>query len=226
MQTLWESLGRLPSEEPREELRERFYGMLHAYRGGDTRVSARRDRAAGWLSRLFSGRPAVRLTFGLGLLVLGIAAGYRLKGERSDGTELAQLHDEVRGVSRLLIMSLLQQESASERLRGVSWSYRTAEPDAEINGALLEALKYDPNVNVRLAALDALSRNLSQPDLRQDLLRSLPKQSSPLVQAAIVDLMIELHEKSSLDILRQMVRDTTLNGSVKKKIEQGIQQLI
>ena len=227
MNTLWDSLSRLPDEKPDPVLRARFYDMLKSVEAG---VLQKPDRPRAlkepWIRRLFPKPPALQLALGLVAVAAGMMAGYRLKSDHADGIELAQLHDEVRGISRLLIISLLQQESASERLRGVSWSYRTEAPDAEVTAALLETLRYDPNMNVRLAALDALSRNPNQSGLRQDLIRSLPKQSSPLVQAAIVDLMVQFHEQGSLDVLKQMIRDPGLNPSVKKKIEQGIQELI
>jgi anti-sigma factor RsiW len=226
MKGLWDALGSLPAEEPDDAVRVRFYEMLKRYETREFRNIARvRPSMGSRLKRFFPARPVFQFALGLALLAAGIFAGYRMKGEPAADTELAQLHNEVRGISRLLTISLLQQESASERLRGVSWSYRTAEPDPEITAALLEALKYDPNMNVRLAALDALSRNPNQSGLRQDLIRSLPKQSSPLVQAAIVDLMIQFHEKGSIDVFKQMVRDPNLDPSVKRKIEQGIQEL-
>lgn len=227
MNALWDSLGRLPEAKPDQTVRIRFYDMLKSYQGGDFRtVSRPRASKEGWIRKLFPMQPAFQLAFGLAAVAAGMVAGYRLKSDHVDGTELAQLHDEVRGMGRLLTISLLQQESASERLRGVTWSYRAGGYDAEITAALLQTLRYDPNVNVRLAALDALSPNLNQSDLRQDLIHSLPKQSSPLVQAAIVDMMIQVHETASLATFRQMVRDPNLNPSVKKKIEQGIQKLI
>ena len=226
MNSLWDALGGLPEEEPDEAVRVRFYEMLKRYETRDFRRIAPAPHAnESWLKRLFPGRPVFQLALAVAGLAAGILIGSRLRTEPAGGTELAQLHSEVRGISRLLTISLLQQESASERLRGVSWSYRTPEPDPEITAALLEALRYDPNINVRLAALDALSRNPNQSGLRQDLIRSLPKQSSPLVQAAIVDLMIQIHEKASIDIFKQMARDPGLDPSVKKKIEQGIQEL-
>jgi HEAT repeat protein/putative zinc finger protein len=226
MQSLWDSLGTLPEETPDPAVRARFYDMLNRYGTRDLPGIAPPGRTGeNWFTTLFPRRPVFQLGFILAAVAAGMLLGYRLKSEPAGETELAQLHNEVRGISRLLTISLLQQESASERLRGVSWSYRTGEPDAEITAALLETLRYDPNMNVRLAALDALSRNPNQSGLREDVLHSLPKQSSPLVQAAIIDLMIQFHEKRSIDVLRQMEREPNLDPSVKRKIEQGIQEL-
>jgi hypothetical protein len=226
MNALWESLGQLPDETPDESVRARFYDMLKTYERTNHPAAVRPKMAGdGWFSRLFPRRPIVQFALTLAAAAIGILLGYQFKHEHTDGAELTQLHQEVIGMSRLLAMSLLQQQSASERLRGVSLSYQIAEPDAEITKVLLETLKYDPNVNVRLAALDALSRNAFQSDTRRDLIQSLHTQSSPLVQMAMIDLIVQMQDKASLDTLRRMIKDPELNKAVKKKIEQGIEQL-
>jgi len=61
-------------------------------------------------------------------------------------------------MKQMVMLSLLKQQSASERLRGVNWSYQIEQPDEQVLSALLRALDSDPNVNVRLAAVDALQQ--------------------------------------------------------------------
>ena len=50
----------------------------------------------------------------------------------------------------------MQQQSASDRLRGVNYAYRVEQSDPEVLGALLTTVNHDPSVNVRLAAVDAV----------------------------------------------------------------------
>ena len=81
---------------------------------------------------------------------------------------------------QLVALSLMQQQSASERLRGVSWAYQAEPSDREILEALVAAVNHDANVNVRLAAVDALAqvlRRVRRP--RQAVVEALPKQSTP-----------------------------------------------
>ena len=54
---------------------------------------------------------------------------------------------------QLVTLSLLQQQSAGDRLQGVNWSYRVEQPDTAVLAALLTTVNHDPNVNVRLAAV-------------------------------------------------------------------------
>ena len=62
----------------------------------------------------------------------------------------------------MFALSLLQQQSASDRLRGVSYSYQMDKGDVQIREALLETLNSDSSVDVRLAAVDALRRMAAQ----------------------------------------------------------------
>ena len=85
----------------------------------------------------------------------GLVGGYHMAGG-ARSAEIAQLQDEVMKTQRMVALSLLQQQSATERLRGVSYSNRVEGPDREVLQALLHTVKYDTSVDVRLAAIDAL----------------------------------------------------------------------
>jgi HEAT repeat protein len=124
-----------------------------------------------------------------------------------------------------MAVSLLDQPSAVERLRGVNWSARLKKPNEETLQALLNTLNRDPNVNVRLAAIDALYLFYNYPLVREGLLQSFAKQTSPLVQVALIDLIIEMRERRAIESLKQLIEENTLNPDVKQRAEQGIQLL-
>jgi hypothetical protein len=74
----------------------------------------------------------------------------------------------MRQLREMVSLSLMQQQSASDRLKGVSWTGQLDRPSGEVVAALLDALMHDPNVNVRLATIDALERFASREDVRRD----------------------------------------------------------
>ena len=167
---VWEGLGRLPEEEPGEALTDGFYNMLKGYQQAaqESRGLSARLRGAGSTVRSWFAFPAFQGAFAVVMLLIGLLVGRFLSAGNGDAREVAQLRGEVRQLGNLLTVSLLQQESASERLKGVSWSQKTGGNDAEIQDALIQTMKYDPNVNVRLAALDALTHDVNQPHVRQE----------------------------------------------------------
>jgi hypothetical protein len=223
---VWNAIGDMSEEQPSKHLRSRFYEAMDAYEAALQGKSFSQTKPArSWYEILFQNHPVVQFGLALLLVIVGGFIGYRLRGESVNEAQIVQIRDEVRTVNRLLTVSLLQQQSASERLQGVNRSYQLEYADPEITNALLQTFKYDPNVNVRLAALDALSRNISQPDVRRELLKAFQSQSSPMVQIAIVDLMVQVREKNSMELLKQMLQKSDVNRAVKKRIEEGIQQL-
>ena len=98
---------------------------------------------------------------------------------------------------QLMTLSLLQQQSAADRLQGVTWSYRVAPSDTEVLSALLNTVNHDPSVDVRLSAVDALKAMKASPIARRGLIQALGKQTSPLVQVAITDAIVDLRDKQA-----------------------------
>lgn len=221
----WDDLGRIPMAEPSPALGMRFDAMLAAYRAG-ARQSKRswEARAGDWLALWWPRRPAFQLAAAAFLVVLGFGLGWRLDG-RGRGTEMAALRDEVQATRALVALSLLEQRSPADRLQGVEWSSRVEHPDPEVLAALLETLDRDPNVNVRLAAVDALAHSREVPSVRRGLLASLRLQSSPLVQVAVIDALVQARERQAVGPLRQLSDDRLLDPAVRDRARWGAEQL-
>ena len=138
---------------------------------------------------------------------------------------LAELRGELRGMREMLTLSLIQQQSATERLRGVSGSAQIDMPGNEILAALLDTLMHDPNVNVRLACVDALRKFSTQDQVRRGTIQALGEASFPLVQIALIDYMVETKDKSAVDALRRLSEDAMVNEAVRGRAIWGLQQL-
>ena len=226
--TLWDKLGSVPGKLPGTSLEKGFLDMLDTYEQGLKHPGRTpvRMRGESFLDRLRSGHPAFQIGLAVCLLAIGILCGYGLAGSSRNSQELAQLREEVHGLSNLLTVSLLHQESASERLKGVSWSSRLEGTDPTIIATLVYTMKHDRNVNVRLAALDALAKDISSPDVRHEIIHALPGEASPLMQVALVDLLVQINDRESRDVLQQAMNKPNLHPDVLKRIKQGIQQIL
>ncbi len=215
----WEMLGLLEQEQPSAALRPRFYQSLEAYRQGLESVAPaparRRFFDWGWQGWAWSAA----------LLVFGLGAGQWLGGRDRSQRDLARLQDEVHNMRQLVTLSLLQQQSASERLRGVDYSFRADQSDTQVLSALLHAVNYDPNVNVRLAAVDALRKFAASPAVRGSLDQSLVKQDSPMVQLALIDLIVDMRDKAAAPTLASLESASSTDKNVKEKAQWGLSQL-
>jgi len=88
--------------------------------------------------------------------------------------------------------------------------------------ALAKRMNEDPNTNVRLAALDALSKFHTEPQVRKVLLDALSTQKDPMVQIALIQLMVQMKEKSVVNDLKKIVEDSESMKAVKDEAYSGI----
>jgi len=199
---LWSRLGDIPANDPGSSLRPRFDAMLDAWQEGRRAGS---QPAFVWFARIAA---AVALVLAA-LLAL----------------ELRNVHRELANTRQLVALSLLQHESASDRLQGVSWTTRAGRANPEVLAALLDTLKHDNSVDVRLAALDALARYDTQPVVREGVAASLDAQKSPMLQIAVVDYLVEHRDRNSVDRLRRFERAPGLLPVVRQRVEWGINKI-
>jgi hypothetical protein len=226
---VWTKLGVLPEEQPGGGLRSRFYTMLEAYKQGMEQETARGGaaRAIGrWLESWWPRRPALQFGAALLLLVVGLTAGFWLRPAPYTASDLAPLRQEVQAMQATLAMSLLDHGSASERLRGVSLSSRMERPDQKLLDTLVQTLDADPSVNVRLAVVDSLYLFHSDPFVRQRVSESLAKQTSPLVQVALIDLLVSMQERRAAEALKALIDSDRLDPEVRQRAALGLEKLL
>ena len=229
LSAVWTKLGVLPQEQPSPGLRQKFYGTLEAYLAG---MEGERDRPglgrslARLAARFVPRRPAYQAALALALLTVGLGCGFWLGGGRPGiKSEVSSLRQEVGDMRQMVALSLLQQPSSSDRLKGVSWAENVREPARPTLDALLRTLNEDPSVNVRLAAVDALYLFAARNEVREGLVDSLGRQRSPLVQAALIDLLVGVREKRAVEALKVLAANKKLEPRVRLKAETGVKEL-
>ena len=84
---------------------------------------------------------------------------------------------------------------------------------------LFETLNNDENVNVRLVSLETISKYAYRPAIREKLIEAMQFQDSPIVLIEITGIMIEYHEKKSIDELRNLLKNKNIDQSLKQTIE-------
>ena len=163
------------------------------------------------------------------ILLVGIALGrFVMPGATrpTDSTsEISAMRSEMRELREMVSLSLMQQQSATDRLKGVTWTGQLDRPSGEVVSALLDALMHDPNVNVRLATIDALERFASRDDVRRGTIQAVEHQPSPLVQIALIDYMVKTNQRESATTLRRLAQDPRVDNAVRERAAWGLQQL-
>ena len=228
---VWRKMSMLPTEQPSAESRARFEAMLHAFPSSEAEIPARTFVPArpisGWTAVLqWLRSPVGALAWSVALLVIGVAIGARVAAkDTTQSAELAAMHSELASMKQLVALSMLTQQSASERLQGVNYTNREEHLDPQVLAALLRTLRYDNSVDVRLAALDTLSRHANQPQIRKSVVDSLQEQQSPMVQVALIDLLSEWRDPEAAQRLRNFQQSRNLNPTVRQRAEWAVSKL-
>lgn len=207
---------------PSANLDAAFYSMLRAEQPP--------TKAPAFSWKTFFSMPvlAPRLAFASVALVIGLVLGYVMQrsAQPADTQQIAVLSREVTDLKEMMMLSLLEKESASDRLKAVSLTEDIGQASRKVTEALLQTLNNDANVNVRLAALEALKPYAQDSHVREALIRAISNQQSPLVQIALADLMAALQAKSSVGALQKIMDDERTPGDVRNRIRQSLDVLI
>jgi len=219
---LWGELGAVSAPRPDSaRMRARLDAALQGYIDGQSAPAAQ----AGRRSQMWREQPWVQLAGAAAVLVVGVALGRFVTQPLPSNPEIAELRQELRDTRQMVTLSLLQQQSASERLKGVTWSSQIEQPGSEVVSALIETLRHDSNVNVRLASVDALRRFGGREGVRRDVVEALPQQESPLVQIALIDFLLETQGPEAAGVLRRLAGDMMLDKAVRDRAARGLRQV-
>jgi hypothetical protein len=218
LRELWDGLALLPEQQPSPALRARFYQRLNKLQPTPACVTPKRFSA-------WKFGPLPQLAAGLLIFVLGLYLGRVQFDERAHVNEIAQMRSQVQSLREMVALSLLDRQSATSRLEGVSWSSQVDRPNSELLSALLLALNHDSNVNVRLSSLDALERFTKNAAVRQALIDSIQRQDSPLMQIALIDSLVHIRNHAAAQELKKLTADASLNPVVRQRAAWGLQKL-
>ena len=214
LNVVWRGMENLKAESydaPQAAAKARFHEVLAAYEAGMAAAQTGGARVV-----KFPARPVWQIGMAAGLLAAGIFAGRYLPGGGAN-TEMAQLKGQVEGLRQMVALSMLQGQSPSARMRGVTYSEQISQPDRQVRDALLQAVNHDSNVNVRLSAVDALQKFAADPELTRAMVDSIPAQDTPLVQIALIDMLVQLNARNVAPDLERISKDLRMDEMVRQR---------
>lgn len=229
MKELWIEMGEIETPAPSAHMQVKFEAMLNTFK------EEAADKTSAWanfknaFAQLWQWQPRLPMAYSLVIIFVSFACGYWVfnmgKGGQQD-RQLAELSGQVHELKQTMMLAMLENPSASERIKGVSYTSEMKHVDQQVVDALLTTLNNDPNVNVRLSTLDALSQLANHPEVRTGLIKSITQQDSPLMQSAIADVMLKLQEKRSVGSFKELLKQKDLDKGVRNKINKTINNLI
>jgi len=123
------------------------------------------------------------------------------------------------------MFSLINDESASQRIKAVSYAEEMSNPDQKVIETLVGTLNHDKNVNVRLAALYSLGSWADNRMVRDSLVASLPRQTEPLIQVMLINLLAEKKDSRIVAPIQEILSNKKTLPVVKDAAERSLKTL-
>ena len=135
--------------------------------------------------------------------------------------EMAELRKEMQMTQELVVLSLLKNPLASERLRGLNYAAALNQPANVVIEALVKTLREDESVNLRLSAIEALERF----KVKGALVEKLTQSTEPIEQLALIESLVRLQARESLPALQQLEKNQDTEQLVRLAARNGREEL-
>jgi len=159
------------------------------------------------------------------LVISGIAIGNWISKNNAREEQIAKLQQEVAATKQMMLSMIDNQQSASQRIQGANVALKIVKADDEVVNALVKTMNEDGNTNVRLAALEALAKFRDQPHVRKVLIQSLAIQKDPVVQIALIQLLVQMKDKDAVKGLENIIDNAETMEAVKDEAYSGLMKL-
>ena len=213
-QRLWAALDDLPRGEPSPDMRRSFYQRLE-------QTSTRRwgERLRDWLGM----RNNAGWVTATACVLIGFGAAQLTYDQTTaDQERLAVLEQNINQLNRELILDRLQDEAAGTRLTGVYDARDVVQDDVQVAQALLQRAATDRSSSVRSAAIDALGPQLNTDTVGGELMALLENADSPIVQLALVDLVLRNGTITQLAQLQRLADDKRLHPDLVTHVHKSL----
>lgn len=217
IEQLHDELDMISVPDPSSKMSNNFYAMLEEVKES-TRISIRetlREKITEFLHQI----TMPRLAYACLLLIAGGFIGNKLN---SGDVEIKELTSEMQNMREMMMVSMLEGPSTTDRLRAVNISAQLQKVDQKAIRALLFTLNNDESINVRVQSVEALARWGDNPLVREGIVKSIANQESDIVIITLADAMIELGLRNSANEFQRLIDEKELNGSTKLKVENTI----
>lgn len=216
MEGLMNEIATAPEAEPSAAADARFAEMLAANSAPrETKAPARPTAKIRSLAWKFVGiAAAVALVFTAGRFYQGgvsTEAEQQLAAHRTLVTEM---------------MELMKSDRTSNRIKATTVTYGLPKADPVTTVNLGYLLRNDENANVRLAALEALSRFPNDPGVRDELLAAMNESPPPVVRFELMETLVGMNEKRVIPYLEELMDTDTLPQPVRDAAQMASFKLI
>jgi hypothetical protein len=207
-------MDNVQEEQPSVQLSTNFYSFLEAEK---EEISANNSVK---VIRLQPRRIWQMAAAAIGLLLVGFFAGSYFEQSQ----QLMALQNQMNETQEMVI-EMLKEESASERMKAVSYSLEQ-EPNDHILNALIQTMILDDNLNVRIKAIEGLQRFPQKEQVANAMIKLLQKETDVEVQMMLIEALTAMQSQEAINEFQNIIEQDSIQDFVKNKAADGLQILL
>lgn len=210
------NLDAISIPEPSSNMRTNFYAFLETQQQLE---EPKQIRLKTFWNNFIHQLTIPKIGYAALLLVCGGLIGAALN---NNNDEIQALSHEMLTLKEMMVVSMLEGASSTDRLKAVNISAELPLADKKAVHALLYTLNNDESVNVRVQTIEALKKWGNDENVREGLVNAIISEQSEVVLIALADAMIDLELTNSKQNLENVILDRDLSIGVKDKIQHTI----
>ncbi len=218
LKTLYTAFANEPMRNPSKGLRDQFFEQLKLEKLNENRVIPLTQRNT-LVNNLF--KIAASIAVLVGVFFLG-----KQQQTTSSNNKIASLTNENEAFKQTVMLSLMENKSASRRIQGVNYMQESEQLDEAIVNALAERMLYDENTNVRAAAVEVLASFTNSEHVKDTFIRALKVEKDPGIQITIIQTLGKIQEKKAAEPMQKLLEEDETQPFVKEQIESVLTTII
>lgn len=220
---LFNDLNGITDEQPDKRLKSDFYAMLNQekkelinYPKGKV-IHKKRP-----FNRNFLKYAATTML----LLGIGFLLGQQMQLKNGNQEEIALLRQELNEMQQNFSMASLTNSTASQRLKAVNTISDQIKPDDKMISTLISTLMNDENVNVKMAAANALAKYPENKEVRDVLIECLRIEEDPALQITLIGILTQIQDQRAKNAFQKILQNDNTIAVVKQQAEEGLKVFI
>lgn len=203
-------------QQPSENLRVNFEQLIKEEKQQNTAEVVKLESA-------FDYKTFLKYASGIALLIGAFLLG---KQQNTSSTNTIAATEIVQPQEEKQLLAMLEDDSASKRIKALYESQQFENTDTKIIQALINRLFFDENTNVRLAAAEALSKFSSLEMVRSALIKSLEAEQNPSIQIELIQILAKIQEKRAIKPMQKLLNKEEIPNYVKQELQSNIATLL
>ncbi len=216
---LFEAILKEQELVPSKDLESNFLNMLEEEKADQAKKVAISSQRNDWI------KPLMKIAAGIAVLISMFFLGRYSQSEVSKN-RLQIVENETAEIKQMVVLAMMENQSANKRIQGVQFIEELSEPDSAIIEALADRLRFDENTNVRMAALEALSNFQSSETVKKVFLETLKTDKNPSIQIALIQNLVKMREKKAIEPMKKLLEQEDTQPFIKDEINLALPKIV